>query len=358
MTGPQPEPVERLTAFARTLREAGVPVGLAQAIDLCDAAALVSPADLYWAGRATLAPQGEAITTYDRVFSEFFGRPVAGLPLPLDERAGTRRQDRANAPDADDEAWQVTLGGALASPTEVLGGERFGALDDDERSLLRRARTEQPRRRSYRTQPARRGDLDVTRTLRGALRRGGEPIELARRRNRTRPRRIVMLVDVSRSMRDDARRWLLVARVAVRSGRQVEVFAFGTRLTRLTHQLRTSRDEFAFDRVADRLQDRNAGTRIGACLRDFVDEHGRRGMARGALIVICSDGLETGDPALLEAQMRRLRRLAWRIAWINPLAAEPGFEPLQRGMQAVLPYLDHLSAGDEFLSLQPIGVIP
>lgn len=340
------EPVARLVAFARALRDAGLPVGLTQTTDLCAAAALVSPADLYWAGRATMAPDAEQVRVYDRVFAECFGRPVPGLPRPVPEPepAGVRESRAPGA--AVDEPQQVTTGSDRASPIEVLGRERFGALDDEERAHLARARTAPPVRRSHRSRPAPRGELDLARTLRAALRRGGEPVELARRRRGVRPRRTVMLVDVSRSMHEEARRWLLAGHVAVRAGRHVEVFAFGTRLTRLTHELRSPSAALALDRAGDRLHDRNAGTRIGECLRTFIDEHGRRGMARRALLVICSDGLETGDPALLAQQMRRLRRLAWRIVWVNPLAADPGFEPLQQGMQAVLGHVDLLSSGD------------
>lgn len=349
------EPVARLAAFGGALREAGLPASPAQVIDLCTAAALLSPADLYWAGRATMAPDEELIPVYDRVFAEFFGRQAPVPPTPASEPSSAEERGDEDARDGEDESQGVSVDAELASPLEVLHDKPFDALDEEEQARLRSARPLLPRRRSYRTRAAHRGDLDVARTLRRALRRGGEPVELVHRRQRTRPRRIVMLVDVSRSMHEHARRWLLAGHVAARAGRHVEVFAFGTRLTRLTHELRLPSGDIALERVAEQLHDRDAGTRIGECVRVFVDEYGRRGMARGALVVICSDGLETGDPELLALQMARLDRLAWKIVWLNPLAADPGFEPLTRGMQAVLPYIDHLSSGEDLLSFDLIG---
>lgn len=348
------EPVTRLAGFGAALREAGVPASPAQLIDLCTAAALLSPADLYWAGRATVAPGEDLIAIYDCVFADFFGGLPTDGPEPAPEPAAAHEDDDEQAGE-DDDAQGVSVDAELASPLEVLHRAPFEALDEQERARLRGTRPVAPRRPSHRTRVARRGGLDVSRTLHRALKLGGEPIELVHRRNKTRPRRIVMLIDVSRSMREHARRWLLAGHVAARAGRHVEVFAFGTRLTRLTHELRLPNGDRALERTAERLVDRDAGTRIGDSLRVFIDEYGRRGLARGALVVICSDGLETGDPVVLAEQMARLRRLAWKIVWLNPLAADAEFEPLTRGMQAALPFIDHLESGEDFSSFDLIG---
>jgi uncharacterized protein with von Willebrand factor type A (vWA) domain len=195
----------------------------------------------------------------------------------------------------------------------------------------------------------------VRRTLRRSLRTGGEPIERAWRTRRIRERRVVLLLDVSGSMSDWSRPLVLFAHAAVRSNRSWEAFCFGTRLTRLTRALSAPSPDEALRRAAQAAPDRDGGTRIGESLKAFLDDHGRRGLARSAVVVIASDGLETGDPALLAEQAARLARLAHRVVWLNPLKGDPAYEPLTRGMRAALPHVDELASCHNLASLEALA---
>jgi len=191
----------------------------------------------------------------------------------------------------------------------------------------------------------------MRRTLRGSLRTGGDPIRLARRRRRTVRRRLVMLCDISGSMEPYGRAYLQFMACAAGSGPHAEAFAFATRLTRLTRALASRHPERAIQRAAAAAPDWSSGTRIGQALKQFNDRHGRRGMARGAVIVILSDGWERGDPALVAREMARLGRLAHRIVWVNPRAAGDEFAPRAGGMAAALEHCDALVSGHSFEAL-------
>jgi hypothetical protein len=212
-----------------------------------------------------------------------------------------------------------------------------------------------PRRRTRRREPARSGTPDLRRTLRRSFRTGGDPLERAWRRRRTRPRRLVLLLDVSGSMDAYSRALVLFAHAALRSDRRFEAFCFGTRLTRVTRQLEGSDPDEALRRAAAEVLDWDGGTRIGESLQRFLDEHGHGGLARGAVVVLCSDGLDVGDPELLAEQMARLSRLAYRVVWLNPLQEDPAYAPLARGMQAALPYVDLFASGHNLASLEAVG---
>ncbi len=212
-----------------------------------------------------------------------------------------------------------------------------------------------PQRRPRRRRRARRGaHVDLRRTLRGSLRTGGDPIRLARRERRDVPRRLVLLCDISGSMEPYARAFLQFMTSAADSGPNVETFVFATRLTRITRALAARRPERAMARAAAAAPDWSSGTRIGDALKAFNDRHGRRGMARGAVVVILSDGWERGDPALVGREMERLARLAYRIVWVNPRAAAPGFSVGAGGMRAALPWCDALVSGH---SLEALGAV-
>ncbi|NUR76424.1 MAG: VWA domain-containing protein, partial [Thermoleophilia bacterium] len=202
---------------------------------------------------------------------------------------------------------------------------------------------------------ARSGGSDLRRTLRRALRTGGEPIELAWRDRRRRRRRLVLLLDVSGSMAAYSRALVVFAHAALRADRRFEAFSFGTRLTRLTRALATTSADEALRRAARETEDWDGGTRIGASLKEFLDHYGHPGMARGSVVVICSDGLEVGDPELLAAQMERLHRLAHRVIWLNPLKENPDYAPLARGMKAALPRVDVFASGHSLASLEEIA---
>jgi uncharacterized protein with von Willebrand factor type A (vWA) domain len=210
-------------------------------------------------------------------------------------------------------------------------------------------------RRSRRRRAARRGAPDLRRTLRRSFRTAGEPIERAWRERRLQPRRLVLLLDVSGSMADYSRALVMFAHAALRANPRWEAFCFGTRLTRVTRPLRSAGHDEALRRAAAEVVDWDGGTRIGESLKGFLDEFGHRGMARGAVVVLCSDGLEVGDPELLGEQMARLSRLAHRVVWLNPLQEDPAYEPLARGMKAALPYVDDFSGGHNLATLEAVA---
>jgi uncharacterized protein len=334
--------VGALTAFGRALRAEGVPVGTGRIVSFCRAAALLSPEDLYWAGRATLLGRREQIPVYDRVFSAFFGGEETASP-PRPRRAPVVIEEEL----------------ALASPIELLRHKSFARCSREEleqlAALLAQLRLSVPRRRTRRLTPARSGVPDLRRTLRRSFRTGGEPLERRFRARRRRRRRLVLVLDVSGSMADYSRALLVFAHAALRTDRRWEAFCFGTRLTRVTRALAASRPDEALERAAAEVVDWNGGTRIGECLKQLLDEYGHRGLVRGAVVVLCSDGLEIGDPVLLAEQMARLSRLAYRVIWLNPLKGDEAYEPLARGMQAALPYVDVFAAGHNLASLEELG---
>ena len=241
----------------------------------------------------------------------------------------------------------------MASDEERLAGKRFDALEPHELAQLYRLMTRlevaTPLRRTRRHEQGRHGRrIDMRRTLRASLRTGGEPIRLARRRRRVAPRRLVMLCDISGSMEPYARAYLQFLTSAAGSGPHAEAFVFATRLTRLTRALAGRHPERAIQRAAAAAPDWSSGTRIGDALKAFNDRHGRRGMARGAVVVILSDGWERGDPALVGREMERLARLAHRIVWVNPRVSASAFSVQAGGMVAALPHCDALVSGHSF----------
>jgi len=350
--------VDRVVEFGAALRAAGLPVGTGRILAFREAAELVPEDDFYWAGRATLVTRQDEIAVYDRVYRETFGsapKPSQRLPRPGRRvrvagaaELGGRPVETAAPPDA-----------ALASPAEVLRRKSFARCTPEELlalgPLMARLRLAVPVRRTRRRVPARSGGSDLRRTLRKALRTGGEPIELAWRARRRRRRRLVLLLDVSGSMTAYSRALVVFAHAALRADPRFEAFSFGTRLTRLTRALATSSADEALRRAASQTEDWDGGTRIGETLKTFLDRYGHPGLARGAVVVICSDGLEVGDPDVLRAQMERLQRLAYRVVWLNPLKENPDYAPLARGMQAALPRIDVFASGHSLGSLEEVA---
>jgi uncharacterized protein with von Willebrand factor type A (vWA) domain len=247
----------------------------------------------------------------------------------------------------------------LASPAERLRRKSFAACTPEElrelAALMAQLRLAPPPRRTRRRRPAHARELDVRRTVRRALRTGGDPAYLARRERQVRPRRVVLLLDVSRSMTAYSRALLTFAHAALRAAPRWEAFCFGTRLTRLTRALATTDPDEALRRATEVALDWDGGTRIGESIRAFLDRYGHAGLARGAVVVVCSDGLDTGDPELLAEQMARLRRLAHLVVWLNPLHEDPRYEPLARGMAAALPHVDVFAAGHDLASLEELA---
>ena len=296
------------------------------------------------------------VTAFDAVFARVrrpgAGEPEAEEPGPrraADDAAELRHRRRRHRAPGDAPAARATRSRgaevevplAVASDEERLGRKSFDALEPYELAqlyrLMSRLRLATPERQTRRRERARHGQqIDMRRTLRASLRTGGDPVRLARRRRRVVPRRLVMLCDISGSMEPYARAYLQFLTCAAGGGPNAEAFAFATRLTRLTRALRSRRPERAIQRAAAAAPDWSSGTRIGDALKEFNDRHGRRGMARGAVVVILSDGWERGDPALVGREMERLARLAHRIVWVNPRVGASAFSVQAGGMVAAL----------------------
>ncbi|OJU84639.1 MAG: hypothetical protein BGO11_11185, partial [Solirubrobacterales bacterium 70-9] len=358
--------------------------------------ALVRPESrrrLYWTARAVFVSDPSQLGAFDRVYAEVFATAdgvsaeipadAEMAPAPPDERersqppadAHSNRHDESSlgtgaheSPaggerDPDEQEVQVAT---VASAEEVLRGKRFEALEPDELAalyrMMARLRVSTPMRRTRRARHDLHGErIDLRRTLRQSLRTGGDPIRLARRKRRVQRRRMVLLCDISGSMEPYARAYLQFLTCAAGGGvgrgpsaSRPEAFAFATRLTRLTRALQSRRPERAIQRAAAAAPDWASGTRIGEALKTFNDRYGRRGMARGAVVVILSDGWERGEPELVAREMERLARVAYRIVWVNPRAAASEFAPQAGGMAAALPHCDALVSGH---TLEALGEV-
>ncbi len=385
-------------AFSARLHDAGVPASAECAARFAQALALVRPVSrrrLYWTARAVFVAQPAHARAFDAVFADVFGAGVAAddsharassepaVSTPHnDHRERTRREGSVQAPPRGAGLSAATASRRatgerepgndvevpmLASDEELLREKHFDALEPEELvelyKLMARLRIATPLKRARRVRSNRHGErVDVRRTLRASMRTGGDPVRLARRRRRVLPRRMVLLCDISGSMEPYARAYLQFLTCATGSaavggraaGNRSEAFVFATRLTRLTRALASRSPERAIQRAAAAAPDWSSGTRIGAALRTFNDRYGRRGMARGAVIVILSDGWERDAPELVGREMGRLRRLAYRIVWVNPRAAASGFAPQAGGMLAALPYCDALVSGQSLAALADV----
>lgn len=356
--------LDTLVGFGRALREAGLPVGTGDVLTYCAAMEPLDPTDLldlYWAGRTTLVTRREQIPIYHEVFQTWF----LGAPAPPDEERPFNRPDQPDAwadlalpePEqtgAEREDQQVRMG-LVGSEVATLRRKSFAECTPEELAALRRimrtVRLTPPRRRSRRTTPAEAGRRpDVRRTVRAALRTHGDPATLRWRTRRLRQRRLVLVLDVSGSMADYSRALLQFAHVTARATRRVEVFCFGTRLTRITRALAQRRPDDALARAAETVVDWEGGTRIGDSLETLVRDHGRRGLTRGAIVVVCSDGLDRGDPTALESAIERLARLSHRIVWLNPHAGSGA--PPSLGMSVVTPVVDHVLPARDLADLE------
>ena len=354
-----------LVGFARVLRAAGVPstpdrlhstVAAVGHLDVC------RREDVYWAGRLTLCAGPDDLERYDRAFDAWFGgrtvpplrvvppvqvmRPVAVPGTEREAGAGDRPED---------------LPAATASELEVLRHRDLADLTAAEREVVRRLIAlldpVGETRVSRRHRPAYRGHLDPGRTVRAMLRRGGEPVRLERRKRRVRPRRLVLVVDVSGSMQPYADPYLRFAHAAARRRPGTEVFTVGTRLTRVTREMKGRDASAALVAVSGSVPDWSGGTRLGELVKAFLDRWGQRGTARGAVVVVASDGWERGDAALLGAQMLRLSRLAHRVVWVNPHRGLPGYAPMTAGMRAALPHVDDFVDGHSLDALERLATL-
>jgi hypothetical protein len=370
--------MRRLGHLAASLRAGGVRVGVGELLAAHRALSAVDPAsrdEAYLALRTVLCSHRSDLEVFDAAFTECFGeapdrvRRESQLPEELDlaklvlpkapvppDDPGREREPTALDADPQPVAW---------SSIELLREKDFAEFTEAERDaarqLIQRLARRGPRRPSRRTRPARRrgprpagARQDLRRTMRASLRYGGEPIERRWRERTDRPRPVVLVCDVSGSMEAYARMLVQYMQASVAARRRVEAFAFGTRLTRITHELRGRDPDAAVMRAAAVVSDWSGGTRIGESLSVLNREHARD-VGRGAIVVILSDGWDRGDPAQLETEMARLSRVAHGLVWLNPLKASPEYEPLTRGMQAALPHVDHFLAGNSIASLEDLA---
>jgi uncharacterized protein with von Willebrand factor type A (vWA) domain len=357
-----------IVGFVRELRDAGVPVPIGSTVLYAEAlgeVGLERESSVYWAGRATLALTPADIALYDVVFRRYWrgeavtlarhDTPASPITIALDdgEDGEVSRDDETSTPEGD-----VLV--VRYSPTEVLRHRDFASYSSDElaeaQRLMADLRLVGATRRSRRSRPSprRRGHPDVRRTVRAALRTDGEAIRRHHREPGERARRVVLLADISGSMEPYSRALLRFAHAAVAGGTRVEAFTVGTRLTRVTRELSSRDPDAALARAALAVEDWSGGTRLGASLRAFNDEWGVRGLARGAIVVILSDGWDRGDPEELRAEMARLHRVAHRVVWVNPLKATPGYQPLAQGMAAALPEVDDFIEGHSLEALDEL----
>ncbi|AXJ11012.1 VWA domain-containing protein [Arthrobacter sp. PM3] len=389
---PSVEAAALSAAFITALRRAGLPASPDRAARLAEALHLIPPdlpEQLYWTSRVVLVSAREQLPVFDAVFAAVFrglsvpaapGRPAAPAAPPPGPGAATRpsapdarapgsvtgghRHTRVATPGGDSDGGPGTADRdavlAMMSADEHLHETSFAALSPEEVLAVRRLASglllATPRRMSRRTRASAHSTarLDVRATVRAARRSGADGPRLLYARRREQPRKLVLLCDVSASMEPYARVFVSLLQGAV-AGARAEAFVFSTRLTRITRQLAGRDADQALARAAATAPDWAGGTRIAECLRRFVDEHGRRGLARGAVVVVFSDGWAAEDPGQVAAQMARLRRLARRIIWVNPRKAAPQYQPLVGGMAAALPYCDAFLSGHSYTALAEVA---
>ena len=382
---PGPDLAAVVAAFGHALHAAGVPVTPERSARFGSAIALAEPRDvrsLYWLGRISLITGREQIETYDAMFDRIFRGVIdlgeAGVreqaPIPSDSQsaassgfgeadgtASSRPGSTSATPDGesgeDMDEQEASLLAAM-SVAERISEREFAACTPDElrmlAQLIEALPVIPPTRRGRRSRVHRAGDrLYLRRSLRRSHRTAGDPVQLIRRERVDRPRRIVLIADISGSMEPYARVYLHLMRGAVRA-LGAEAFVFATRLTRISRMLGESHPDAAYAKVAAAAPDWSGGTRIGRALKAFLDLHGRRGMARGSVVVIVSDGWEVEDPAMVGTAMAQLHRLAHHVIWVNPRKAAHDYEPLVAGMAAALPHVDTFVSGHSFRALQDV----
>lgn len=363
-------PPERIAvAFARLLRAAEIDVPVGSVATFVEALRRVGVTDrdaVYWAGRATLVSRPEDQDLYDRAFRVFWDGVHATdrLPPPPPEPITLVTDDDEDGEAAADDEVHSVDGPVVHvrwSRSEVLRHKDFAECSDDEldelhrlMSGLRLVTETRPSRRLVRSR-RRRGRPDLGRTVRRALATGGEPIRREFRQVSRRPRRLVLLLDVSGSMEPYARALLRFAHASVAGRTRVEAFTIGTRLTRVTRELSSRDPDAALGAASASVEDWSGGTRLGETLRQFNDEWGVRGLARNAVVVVLSDGWDRGDPDELGTEMARLHRVTHRLVWVNPLKHTAGYAPLARGMAAALPHVDDFVEGHDLDSLERLA---
>jgi uncharacterized protein len=369
--GPLNDATRLAVGFGRVLRGCGIRLPISSTLAFREALTALGVDDrdhVYWAGRSTLIHRPEDHDLYDKAFAVFWEQRNSATadestPEPLRITIATDAPDDGDDPPADDAAEREPSIDLRFSATEILRNKDFASYSAEEmalsQQLMARLRLVSTPRNSLRLTAAsgRAARPDLRRTVRASLRAGGEPMRRHWREPGVRPRRLVLLLDVSGSMDPYARALVRFVHAAVAGRQRVEAFALGTRLTRLTRELSSRDPDTAMAQAAARVPDWNGGTRLGEGLERFNDEWGQRGMARGAVVVIMSDGWDRGDPQVLSEQMQRLGRVAHRVIWVNPLKVTPGYAPLARGMAAALPHLDAFVEGHSIAAMEELCAV-
>ncbi|MDN5795628.1 MAG: VWA domain-containing protein [Intrasporangium sp.] len=362
---PPAPPDEWLLGFARALRAAGLPITADRERTFLAAVAQVGLGerrDVYWAGRATLTCSPADLERYDQVFTAWFtagpiGQTRTVPPVHRPPAFQASLEDDATTGEGGTEGDDEVVR-ARASAQELLRQRDVAALDRIERAQLarmfERLHPVCPVRPARRHVTARSGRVDGPATLREQLRRAGEPGPVRHHRRALRTRRIVLLIDVSGSMSAYADSLLRLAHRFVQTAPRTQVFTMGTRLTHVTRALRERDPDRALVAAGAVVPDWSGGTRLGDVIGAFLDRWGRRGMARGSVVVLFSDGWERSGPEVLGEQMRRLRALAHRVVWVNPHRGKVGYEPIQQGIVAALPHIDDFVAGHSFATFEEL----
>ncbi|MPZ65333.1 MAG: VWA domain-containing protein [Pseudonocardiaceae bacterium] len=366
--------VSVLANFGRALRAEGLAIGSGDILTYCEAMTPLDPTDLvdlYWGGRTCLVSRRDDIRVYDEVFRAFF----LASDSPVNELLQFRAQATAEAeaafeipatePSDEEREDEEAHLGLMASNVESLKHKSFAGVTTEElealRRIMKRIRLAPPKRRTRRTKAAGKGRKpDLRRTIRESLRTHGEMIDLYWRQRRVKLRPLILILDISGSMADYSRGLLQFAysakRASQRASQKVEVFCFGTRLTHITKTLQTRSPDAALKQAAKLVVDWEGGTRIGDSIDAFVHNWGRRGMSRGGIVVICSDGLDRGDPEVLATAMDRLSRLCHNIVWMNPHKGDNSdYQPQTLGMKVAYPHIDVLLSGHDLSSLEELA---
>ena len=353
MTDPvaMPAPARHLAGFPPFLRGFGFTTSPEQTVAFLEAVALLGPRgidDVRRAAVATLSPPHERAGEFDALFRAWFHGEFAPVPRESEDETEVRVHDEGGATHELPDGPDLGESGQSATAAEMLGDRRFRAETAIERlrRFAREAPERLPRRRGLRRRRARKGDtVDLPRALRTAVRHGGDTPVLPWRRRKLRQRRILLLVDVSGSMKEQTENVLRFAHVLYHAAERMEGFTLGTRLTRITAAIRLRNADSALAKASALVPDFDGGTRIGDALAAFLAVPRFAGFARGAAVVVLSDGLERGGPDTMTGAVARLSRLAWRVSWLTPLAADPEFRPETTALSAIAPLLDDLGDG-------------
>ncbi len=367
-----PDAVDALFVdFGHALRAGGLSIGTDDLLTFCSGVAELDVTDLmdvYWAGRATLVRRREHVPIYNEIFQRFFFDHGAAGSAELKKvmRSSSNAGATIEIPNTEEglpgeiSPDEVKLG-YVASTSEIYRHKAFADCSDAElrqlRRLMSRMRVTPPKRRTHRMTRSRKPALlDMRRMVRDSMRALGEPRELAFRKRKEKLRPLVLILDVSGSMADYSRNLLQFAYSARRANAKVDVFCFGTRLTRVTRSLDRRSPDDAMRLAGESVLDWDGGTRIGDSLKTFTRQARRSRLGRGAIVVICSDGLDRGDPQALAESMESLSRIAHRVIWVNPHRGDAVvYVPASLGMIVADPFIDEVHSGHNLASLERLA---